>query len=323
MDKLERAYQLDKLLKSRRTSVSKDTLCEELECGWETVKRLIRAMRSLGAPILNIPGQGYLYSKNSTFEMPGVWFSSEELHALLTMQQLASGLSGGFLEGELSRLRERIESILQKSVSTVTHQMHRIRVTDAGKRCRELSLFPAIATALLERQRLHIEYDGRQRGERTTREISPQRLVHYRGNWYLDAWCHKAKALRTFALERIGSVRVADGKCMEVPEAKLERYLATSFGIFGGEPTAEAVLRFASQAAAWVADEQWFPDEAGSWLEDGRFELRIPYNNPTELIMEICRHGPDVEVIAPESLRQAVADRLAEAAAQYAGGNTI
>ncbi|PJC70659.1 MAG: transcriptional regulator, partial [Zetaproteobacteria bacterium CG_4_8_14_3_um_filter_59_5] len=145
MDKLERAYHLDKLLKQRRTPVSMQALRERFECSEATVKRVIYDMRLyLNAPIENSPGQGYFYSKGSTFEMPGVWFSAEELHALLTMQQLASGLSGGFLEAELNRLRQRIEAILQKSAPAAAGQMHRIRMIAAGKRSRELPLFPVI-----------------------------------------------------------------------------------------------------------------------------------------------------------------------------------
>ena len=96
-----------------------------------------------------------------------------------------------------------------------------------------------------------------------------------------------------------------------------------SSDLFSGEPTATAVLRFTAKSAAWVADEAWFPDAAGEWLEDGRFELRIPYNNPTELMMEICRHGPEVEVVSPPALRQQVAERLQQALDQYAAEFTI
>lgn len=318
MDKLERAYQLDKLLKQRRTPVSRQTLCEELECGWETVKRLIREMRDyLGAPILNCPGQGYVYSKNSAFEMPGVWFSAEELHALLTMQQLASGLSGGFLEHELGRLRERIEAILKKSTPEAAGEMQRIRILEAGKRSKVLPQFPVIATGVLQRKRLQLDYQGRARGELTQRQVSPQRLAHYRGNWYLDVWCHQAKDFRSLAVERICDVTLLERDSKHISEKRLNEYFASSFGIFAGKPTSVAVLRFSARAAAWVADEEWFPDIEGRWLEDGRFELHVPYNNSTELIMEICRHGPEVEVISPPELRQQVKGCLQQAADQY------
>ncbi|MBF0282645.1 MAG: WYL domain-containing protein [Zetaproteobacteria bacterium] len=319
MDSVERTYHLDQLLKSRRTPISLLEICDRFACSESTAKRTIEKMRNLlGAPILNIPNQGYFYSKNSTFEMPGVWFSAEELHALLTMQQLAAGLSGGFLESELDRLRERIESILKKSAPMVVDQMHRLRMMDSGRRSRAMPLFPLLATAVMQRQRLHLEYEGRQKCERSAREVSPQRLVHYRGNWYLDVWCHKSDGLRTFAIERVRKADRITGACLDVDEDTLNRELASAFGIFAGAPTAEAVLLFTAKAAAWVADEQWFPDAQGKWLEDGRFELRIPYSNPTELIMEICRYGPEVEVLDPPELRQQVAAMLQRACDQYA-----
>src|SRR5262245_54106511 len=68
--------------------------------------------------------------------------------------------------------------------------------------------FQLIAGALLEGKRLHLQYWNREKQERTTRDLSPQRLVHYRENWLLDAWCHEKNALRTFSLEAIEEVRV-------------------------------------------------------------------------------------------------------------------
>jgi len=45
--------------------------------------------------------------------------------------------------------------------------------------------------------------------------------------------------------------------------------------------------------------------------------LEIPYADDRELVMEIMRFGPDVEVLAPGSLRQRVGDALALAAEPY------
>jgi len=97
MDKLERAYCLHKILKQSHYPVSLGRLCDEFQCKQATAKRQIYDMRLyLGAPIINKPGQGYFYAKNIAFELPGTWFSAEELHALLAIQQLTSRISGGF-----------------------------------------------------------------------------------------------------------------------------------------------------------------------------------------------------------------------------------
>jgi len=317
MDKLERAQRLHKLLKERRTPVSLSYLCETFECEVRTVTRLIADMRLyLDAPILNKPNQGYFYAKGSTFELPGVWFSPEELHALLAIQQLTANLSGGLFDENISLIKEKAESLLGEHMPT-PEELRRIRILGAGTRSKTLPMFSRVTSGVLNRQRLFLTYDGRQSGEMSEREVSPQRLVYYKGNWYLDAWCHKKEDLRSFAVERIEKAQLRDVECKHISDAELDKKLAKSFGIFSGEPTAMAVLHFTEQAARWVADEEWFPDQEVLRLEDGGLELRIPYNNPTELIMEICRYGADVEVIEPPELRQQLAQTLQAAADQY------
>jgi len=76
-------------------------------------------------------------------------------------------------------------------------------------------------------------------------------------------------------------------------------------------------LRFDADRARWVRDEHWHTEQHGATLSDGRYELRVPYEDPTELVLEILRHGDAVEVIAPADLRRTVADELARAARRY------
>ncbi len=313
----EPIYELHRLLSSRRTPVSRNEICEHLELSWSQSKRVIGFMRhSLGAPIVNRQGHGYFYDPNIAFELPGVWFTPEELHALLTVERLAGALSGGMFTKDIGAIRNKARRLLGGKVPA-PEELRRIQVLAAGSRSRGMPYFSLAATAVLERRRLRITYHGRSRGEQSLREVSPQRLVHYRNNWYLDAWCHAAEGLRSFAVERIKRAEMLEHACRDVPDGELNRQLAHSFGIFGGEPKAVAVLRFSEFAARWVRDEEWCPEQQRHELPCGGLELRIPYANPTELIMEICRHGPEVEVLAPASLRQQVAERLRRAAARY------
>ena len=92
---------------------------------------------------------------------------------------------------------------------------------------------------------------------------------------------------------------------------------SASFGIFAGRPQQEAVLVFTRESARWVAEERWHPDQQGRWLADGSFELRLPYADQRELVMEILRHGPEVRVMAPPELQRAVRERMALALDQY------
>ena len=59
-----------------------------------------------------------------------------------------------------------------------------------------------------------------------------------------------------------------------------------------------------------MADERWHPQQAGQFLIDGRYELRIPYRNEGELVMDVMRHGPEVEVVSPAGLRDKIATQM-------------
>lgn len=315
MKMLERIRVLDKQFQLRRTPISMHDIRILLDnCSKSTAKRTLDELKKWGAPIYCRLGQGYQYDKNKNFQLLGVWFTPEELHALLSIQQLSRHLSGDALD--MKPLEEKIQKLLG-SVSPHIEEIHRIHVLGSGARSKKMPLFGMVTQALLLRKRISLVYHGRQKNEQSQRNVSPQRVVFYKGSWYLDAWCHKAKALRTFAVECIQHARLLDEGCKNIVEAEMDNYFTRSFGIFSGVPTHTAVLRFSPSASKWVKDEEWFPDVKAEWLADGHLELHIPYNNPTELIMDVCRYGAGVEVLSPHVLRQQVEGALRQALTQY------
>src|SRR5690606_39376486 len=133
----------------------------------------------------------------------------------------------------------------------------RVRVVASAARRIDEAVFRSVATATLERRRLAFHYDARSTGRGTERIVSPQRLVHYRDNWYLDAWDHGREALRSFAVDRMRSPKATEQPALDCELAELDAHLASRYGIFSGAPKATAVLRFSEHAARWVADEHW------------------------------------------------------------------
>ena len=193
----------------------------------------------------------------------------------------------------------------------------RIRlITQAARRSNPTHL-AIVADALGQRKRLHIHYHGRGRDQISQRDISPQRLTHYRDNWYLEAWCHQADALRLFSLDRIQQAKSSQQAATDTDLNQLSATTDASYGIFSGGQPKTAVLLFNAERARWIADERWHPEQQGSRLEDGRYRLELPYTDPRELILDILRYGPDVEVLDPPELRQAITSRLQQALAQY------
>ena len=320
MDRFDRIYELNSILRTARAPVSRQRLEEELECSRATVKRIIEDMRRyLNAPIVYEPEyNGYRYDQTAggMYELPGLWFNASELHALLTVQQLLAGVQPGLLDQHLKPLQKRIDDLLERQHLGSDGLADRVRILKMGSR-QGGAPFMAVAGALARRQRLRIGYFNRGADSRSEREISPQRLNYYRDNWYLDAWCHLRDGLRTFALDAIESAIPLEISATRVPEADLERHFTLSYGIFSGIPDQVAVLRFSPERARWVAKEEWHRDQQGQFLSDGRYELHIPYSNPLELLMDVLKYGPDVEVVEPAVLRAEVQRQLREALTCY------
>jgi len=324
MSKTERLYRIEALIKSRGHA-SFAALRETLEVSPATLKRDLEYLRSrLGAPIeYDRFVNGYRFGaghRGDKHELPGLWFDERELYALLMAQQLLSGLdSDGALSRHLQPLLERIHQMLGAAggEGDPPALLERVRIVSAARRPVPSRFFELVTEALLKRRRLAMRYLTRGRGEVSERTVSPQRLVHYRSTWYLDAWCHKVEGLRRFALDAIEEASLAEADAREIPLKTVRAAMDAGYGIYAGGTPRWATLVFEPNAAQWISREEWHPEAVGRWLADGRYELKLPYADETELVMDLLRQGDEVTVVAPGSLRQAVAARLRRAAARY------
>lgn len=323
MDRTERFYKIELLIRSRGC-VSFAVLMDELAVSRATLKRDLEYLRDrMGAPIeYDRDANGYRFGssgwRGQRHELPGLWFSERELYSLLMAHQLLSGLDGeGTLSRHLQPLLERIHQMLGPGEADARALMKRVRIVGAARRPVPGRFFELVGEALLQRRRLKMRYLTRGRGEVGEREVSPQRLVHYRNTWYLDAWCHRSDGLRRFAMDAVEDAVVVDSRARDVAMKQVQAEMDAGYGIFAGGVPQWATLRFSAQAAAWISREEWHPAQQGRWLEDGSYELRLPFVDPTELAMDVLRQGEQVQVLAPASLVRAVAARLRAAAALY------
>jgi predicted DNA-binding transcriptional regulator YafY len=234
------------------------------------------------------------------------------------MQHLLSSLDqGGLIGPHIEPLSAIIDGILGQSEATTKELRKRIKVLGMGSRKNSIENFSEIGAALLKRNRLNIQYYAKSKDEDTEREISPQRLIFYRENWYLDAYCHMRQDLRSFAVDGIRSAVPTNTKAQEISDKECQEYFAQSYGIFSGKATQRAKLRFTPKHARWVSGENWHGQQVGSFDKEGYYNLEFDYNQDPELIMDILKHGSGVEVIAPASLKKRVFEELQKAIDSY------
>jgi predicted DNA-binding transcriptional regulator YafY len=324
MDRTERFYTIDRMLRESGV-VSFAALAERLEVSRATLKRDLEYMRSrLHAPIeFDRERGGYRLAadaRDSRYALPVLWFSPAEIHALLTLQHLVSNLrTGSIIASKVSAVAERLRAALGGAGHDEEQLRKRVRILGMATREMRLEHFERVGLALLQRRRLSIRYFARGRGDQTEREISPQRLVHYRDNWYLDAYCHLRADLRSFSVDAIRAAHTLESKAAEIPDERLDTVLGTGYGIFSGEAVTWASLRFTPERARWVSAEQWHPQQRTRFDRDGSFVLEVPYSDPRELLMDVLRHGAEAEVLAPQELREAMKRTLDDMRARYGG----
>ncbi|MDD2886084.1 MAG: YafY family protein [Dechloromonas sp.] len=320
MTQSERFGIIERMLLTRR-GVTFTDMQQRLEVSRATLHRDLRDLKErMQVPIVCDRATGTYRIDRSVerYELPGVWFSAGEIHALLSMQQLLAAFdAGGLLAEHVGPLRQRLLGMLESATDSADDIARRIRILSAAARHYAPQHFQHIAAALMERRRLSIEYAARSNGDTSQREISPQRLTHYRSNWYLEAWCHLRDELRRFSVDAIKTVKTIDAIAQEIPEAELDATIGAGYGIFFGAEVQWATLRFTPERARWVAAEHWHPEQQGSFLDDGSYQLRLPYSNDPELIMDVLKYGPDCEVVGPAGLREKVVGLLKAAVGRY------
>lgn len=322
MDRSERFCKIDQMLAGRGI-VPVEVFLAELGVSLATFKRDLEYLRDrLNAPILwDRDAGGYRYeSKGKSaprFALPGMWFNASEAHALLLMQKLLKEIHPGLLGQHIEPLQIRLKALLGSADHSAEEVEKRFRMLHANQRVMHLKHFEAIATATLGRKRIKIKHYNRERNETVERLVSPQQIVFYRDNWYIDAWCHLRESIRSFSIDAINEVEPTDDQAKEVDVAALKEHFERGYGIFSGGEVQLAKLKFSPARARWVASESWHPEQRSRFDEDGSYLLELPYTDEPELLMDIMKHGDQVEVIAPETLRSRIKEILQNAVQKY------
>ena len=329
MNQLDRLYQLERLLLSRQ-ALGRDGLMRKLEISRATLKRYLELLRDR----MNVP---VVYDRDSNTyaikqpdrstqaqagtqrqELPGVWFSQQEIVALLTMYKLISGLdTAGMLQRHLEPILQRLTTMLDTNHMRAQELQRRVRITGVAKREVPSKFFELVGLALTQRKKLQITYFTRSRNEESDRMLSPQRLVHHRNTWYVDAWCHTSKEIKRFALDAVRQALIVDAPAKEVSLTTVESTMDKGYGIYTGPKLLWATLVFTPRSAIWVAPEQWHPEQKSRRLPDGSLELKVPYTHDDELLMDILRHGADVRLLGPKELKHALIQRMQMTLNQY------
>ncbi len=327
-----RLYRIDQILQEKGSATFGELL-GALQCSSPTLKRDLRYLREkAGAKIVYVhESKRYMYAKKpgadakrarSATMMPTAWFSPRELFALGAMLRLADAVERdpqSVTASEMRPLKSRLMAMLPDELTqkSPAELLKRVKVIVPAFGRVDEPFFSIVGMALVRRLRLRLTYFTRNRDSESAREVSPLRLVHWRGRWYLDAWCHETGRMKTFSVENIRSAQMLQVACRAVAMREIEEKLDGTYGIFSGGQTKTAVIAIDGVMAHYERTTVWHPDQRLEVNADGTLTLQVPYAKETELAGDILRLGEHARVISPQSLIDCVRDKLRATLEQY------
>jgi predicted DNA-binding transcriptional regulator YafY len=260
----------------------------------------------------------YRYTEGTAYELPGIWLKGEELVCLTELTYRLEELQAEFLSGSTLRpFVEKLESLLEKRKVPMARMNQKVRFLPTRMRKIDGGLFRTIMDGLFVGKQLKIRYQDREAGNITERMVSPQKMVRYRDNWYLDSYCHLREGIRSFALSGVLDVAVSKEKSISISQAVLQEYFASAYGFFGGKADKVAKIKLTGSACRRAMQESWHPQERRESLPGGILLLSIPYRDSRELLGDILQYGEEAEVLEPAELRREMVNKLKKVSKKY------
>ncbi|OQX12107.1 MAG: transcriptional regulator [Desulfobulbaceae bacterium A2] len=282
-------------------------LAEQFEISERTAKRNITFMRDmLGAPLEYLRDKrGYIYSDTS-FSLPALHFSQEEVLAVLLARNLLTCCAGGIISDAIGRIGKKLLSET-KSMGLSEELLDRLfSASWNGYSPAQADTFQIAAQSLLESRLLRFSYHSPLDAQTSDRIVEPHHLQHYMGTWILLAWCRQRQDWRKFILSRMSAPALSGDQFPPRPVAEWWHHLSGAYGIFQGNDHVHVKLLFCPARARWVRGQLWHPDQHMEAWPDGSLLLSLPAADFRELKLRILQYGAEVEVLEPQTLREEI-----------------
>jgi predicted DNA-binding transcriptional regulator YafY len=301
--------------------------CASLAAEWEvsgkTIQRDLDYLRDeLGAPI-RYDGlkRGYAYAEPS-FSLPALSISESDLFCVCVAETVLSQFRNTPLFRKLSTVFQKIRDSLPDKTSVQPHWMgERILVFPDPATQVDEDIWDALAKAIRDNRRVGIAHGapGAAGAALVERTVDPYYLVSYRGEWYLNSYCHLRRAIRTFAVSRIARADILDESFTLPAGMTKNRVFGDQFGIIWKNEFHRVRIRFSPAVASYIRERQWHPLQRIRELRGGGLVIEFVTNHLNEVKDWVLSWGPGATALAPRRLVERVTRDLRQTAGNYRG----
>jgi predicted DNA-binding transcriptional regulator YafY len=284
------------------------TLARDLEVSTKSIHRDIEFMRDrLELPIeYDGARHGYHYTEEVS-AFPTVQITEGELFALIVAEKALEQYRGTHFEKPLLSAIKKMEQSLPDTISfNLTDIEHTISFRTRAEPILNLEIFEALAHATAHRHQIELAYRKAGTRQIEKRLVDPYHLGNINGEWYLFAYDHDRRDVRTFVPVRVQSV-TPTGKTFSRPQNfSLEQRLRDSFGVHSGDGHFDVVIRFHESVADYIREKKWHESQQVKELKSGGLELRMKLSSLSEVERWILGWGGNAVVVKPKELADSI-----------------
>jgi predicted DNA-binding transcriptional regulator YafY len=273
----------------------------------------------LGAPLATDRAKGGWHYTDPTYMLPNIMATQGELFAFFLSVEVAQRYMGTDFQEPLLKAVHKLSQTLKGDI-TIDLETLRLHYTFVPPPLMETNAqtLLAIHQAIREQRLIFISYFANTTGQHTERTVEPYHLNNTKGDWYVLTYDVQKKARRTFHVGRIQSCRILPDKFIRREAVSIADWLKSSFGAEGGDEPIEVVIHFDKQQAPWILERKWHDTAKREVHGDGSVTLRLWTSGLGEVKRWVMQYGSHAQVIAPESLKLAVAEEAKKMAKLYA-----
>jgi predicted DNA-binding transcriptional regulator YafY len=278
-----------------------------LEISERTAYRYIQTLQVAGFPIhFDRKKNSYVFTEGYSLRKPVL--SVEETLAFALAKKMLKGFGEG-IEKSFHKIEEKLS---KKKADPAKHIVLKGEVPspEVG------NYLQAIHSAIVNFKKIELQYKTLYSDRESIRLVDPYYLFYQDGFWHLRGYCHLREDFRTFALDRIISLRLLDQHYLP-KRVTPEEDLSGAFGsVVDGKPV-EVILRFDKEIKQYVLRKHWHESQKTSELKDGKLEVTFNVKGIEGIKEWIYRWLPHVEVVAPKKLKEAIKQDLKQAIKRY------
>lgn len=304
---LERMVRIHQAIQAGRYP-NATVLARELEVSTKSIHRDLEFMRDrLGLPLEYDPRRGGYHYTQPVSAFPTMQVTEGELLALVIAEKALHQYRGTPFEQPLVSAFRKMTAALPDTISFHLADWDRaISFRTRAEPIQNLEIFDLLTRATAQRRQLELVYRKPGRPQAEPRVVDPYHLANINGEWYLFAYDHLRRAVRTFVPARIQSARFTGKTFARPPRFSLEDRLRDSFAVHAGPGRYRIVLRFDAAVADYIREKKWHDSQQLRELRDGGVELQLRLSSLEEIKRWVLSWGGNAVVVQPPELAGAV-----------------